>query len=175
MEDSGEKEQYSKMSILGRICQHFTTHEQTTFTPNHHHTPTPDKRQTTIEYAKTTHPSSFSKNSDKCSQAATGEDFSSSNKSDSRPSNSLFQTACSKQQEAQGLHSLSALFSSKKRTSPRRLLQDKTTSRTHDKKKPNRAISEFFFIKNPSTCSGTFQRRIRAISRQDPPARCTKQ
>ena len=62
----------------------------------------------------------------------------------------------------------------KKRTSPRRLLQDKTTSRNHDKKKPDRAISEFFLIKNPSTCSGTFQWRIKAISRQDPPTPCTK-
>ena len=34
-----------------------------------------------------------SKNPDKCSEATIGEDFSSSKKSDSRPSNSLFQTA----------------------------------------------------------------------------------
>ena len=34
-----------------------------------------------------------SNNPDKCSEVATGEDFSSLNKSDSRPSNSLFQTA----------------------------------------------------------------------------------
>ena len=66
-------------------------------------------------------------------------------------------------------------FFFKKRTSPKRLFQDKTTSRTHDKKKPDRAISKFFLIKNPGTCSRTFQRRIRAISRQDPPAPCTKQ
>ena len=62
----------------------------------------------------------------------------------------------------------------KKRTSLRRLLQDKTTSRSHDKKKPDRAISEFFLIKNLGTCSGTFQWRIRAISRQDPPVPCSK-
>ena len=42
MEDSGEREQYSKMSIFGRIYQH--TREQKTFTLNHHHTTTPDKR-----------------------------------------------------------------------------------------------------------------------------------
>ena len=75
-----------------------------------------------------------------------------------RPSNSLFQIA-----RGSGATLSECTFSSKKRTSPRRLLQDKTTSRTHDKKKPDRAISEFFFIKNPGTCSGTFQRRIRAI------------
>ena len=48
-------------------------------------------------------------------------------------------------------------FLQKKCTSPRRLLQDKTTSRNHDKKKPDRAISEFFLIKNPGTHSVTFQ------------------
>ena len=50
-----------------------------------------------------------------------------------------------------------------------------TTSRPHDKKNPDRAISEFFFIKNPGICSGAFRRRIRAISRQNPPAFCSKQ
>ena len=52
MEDSGEKEQYSKTSIFGRICQHCTTREQATFTLNHHQTTTPDKQQTTREFTK---------------------------------------------------------------------------------------------------------------------------
>ena len=65
-------------------------------------------------------------------------------------------------------------FLRKKRTSPRRLLQDKTTSRNHDKKKPDRAISEFFFIKNPGVYSGILRWRIGAISRQDPLAPCSK-
>ena len=41
-EDSGVKEQYSRTSIFKRIYQHCTTHEQTTFTLNHHHTTTSD-------------------------------------------------------------------------------------------------------------------------------------
>ena len=60
-----------------------------------------------------------SKNPDKCSEATTGEDFSSSNKSDSRPSNSLFQTA-----RGSGATLSECTFSSKKRTSLERLLQD---------------------------------------------------
>ena len=59
MEDSGKREQYSKTSIFGRICQHCTTREQATLTLNHHHTTIPDKQQTTREYVKTMHPSSF--------------------------------------------------------------------------------------------------------------------
>ena len=59
MEDSGEKEQYSKTSIFRRIYQRCTTREQATFTLNHHHTTTPNKQQTTREYAETMHPSSF--------------------------------------------------------------------------------------------------------------------
>jgi hypothetical protein len=42
MKDSGEREQYSKTSIFGRIYQHSTTHEQKAFTLNHHHTTTSD-------------------------------------------------------------------------------------------------------------------------------------
>ena len=57
-----------------------------------------------------------------------------------------------------------------KKTSPRQI-----TSRLQDKKNPNRAISKFFLKKNPGTCSGRLRRRIKAISRQDPPAPCSKQ
>ena len=32
-----------------------------------------------------------------------------------------------------------------------------TTSRPQDKKNPDRAISEFFFIKNPGICSGALR------------------
>ena len=39
-EDSGMKEQYSRMSIFERIYQHCTTREQTVFTLNHHYTTT---------------------------------------------------------------------------------------------------------------------------------------
>ena len=59
MEDSGEKEQYSKTSIFGRICQRCTTREHATFTLNHHHTTTPDKQQTTEAYDNTFYPSPF--------------------------------------------------------------------------------------------------------------------
>ena len=39
---SEKQEQYSRTSIFGRIYQHCTTREQTTFTLNHHHTTTSD-------------------------------------------------------------------------------------------------------------------------------------
>ena len=42
MDDSGERKQYSKMGIFGRIYQHSTTREQKAFTLNHHHTTTSD-------------------------------------------------------------------------------------------------------------------------------------
>ena len=45
-----------------------------------------------------------------------------------------------------------------------------TTSRSHDKKNPDLAISELFLIKNPVICSGTLQQRIRVNSKEDPPA-----
>ena len=65
------------------------------------------------------YPSSFLiKNLGICSGAAIGKAFSPLNNSDSRPSNFLFQIA-----RGLGLHSVSAFFSSKKRTSLRRLLQ----------------------------------------------------
>ena len=58
MDDSGEKKQYSKTGIFGRIYQHSTTREQKAFTLNHHHTTTSDNSKTIKEYGKTTHPSS---------------------------------------------------------------------------------------------------------------------
>ena len=42
MEDSGEREQYSKTSIFRRIYRHSTTREQKAFKLNHHHTTTSD-------------------------------------------------------------------------------------------------------------------------------------
>ena len=42
MEDSGEREQYSKTDIFGRIYRHSTTREQKAFKLNHHHTTTSD-------------------------------------------------------------------------------------------------------------------------------------
>ena len=45
MEDSGEREQYSKTSIFRRIYQRSTTHEQKAFKLNHHHTTTSDNNR----------------------------------------------------------------------------------------------------------------------------------
>ena len=89
---------------------------------------------------------------------------------DSRPSNFLFQIA-----RGSGATLRECTFSSKKRTSPKKTSSRQTTSRPYDKKNPDRTISEFFLIKNPETCSGVLQRRIRAISIQDPLAPCSKQ
>jgi len=58
MDDSGEKKQYSKTGIFGRIYQHSTTREQKAFTLNHHHTTTSDNSRLSKEYANTSHPSS---------------------------------------------------------------------------------------------------------------------
>ena len=49
---------------------------------------------------------------------------------------------------------MSTLFSPKKHTSSRQI-----TSRPHDKKNPDLAISELFLIKYPGICSGTLKRR----------------
>ena len=43
--NSGVKEQYSRTSIFERIYQHCTTHEQTSFTLNHHHITTSDNNR----------------------------------------------------------------------------------------------------------------------------------
>ena len=58
MDGSGEKKQYSKTGIFGRIYQHSTTREQKAFTLNHHHTTTSDNSRLSKEYANTSHPSS---------------------------------------------------------------------------------------------------------------------
>ena len=58
---------------------------------------------------------------EECSGATSGEVFSSLNNSDSRPSNSLFQIA-----RGSGATLSECTFSPKKRTSPRRLLQDRS-------------------------------------------------
>ena len=44
-----------------------------------------------------------------------------------------------------------------------------------DKKNPNITKSELFSTRKPGICSGTFQQRIRKISRKDPQAPCAKQ
>jgi len=94
-EELGVKQQYSRMSIFRRIYQYCTTHEQTAFTINHHHTTTSDNSRLPENMPRT------------CIQV-------------------LFDKRT--QQEARGLHSKSALFHSKKRTSLRRLPQDNSFS-----------------------------------------------
>ena len=47
-----------------------------------------------------------------------------------------------------------------------------TTSRPHDKKNPDLAISELFSIKNPDICLGALRRSIRAISRRPSSSLC---
>ena len=107
MEDSGEKEQYSKTSIFGRICQHCTTREQTTFTLNHHHTTTPDKQQTTREYAKNNASELFLNQRTRINAQRLQQGKISVLRTN-QTQDPL--TLCSKQQVAWGLHSVSALF-----------------------------------------------------------------
>ena len=107
MEDSGEKEQYSKTSIFGRICQHCTTREQATFTLNHHQTTTPDKQQTTREFAKNNASEFFQNQRPQINAQRLQKEKISvprTNQTQDPP------TLCSKQQEARGLHSVSVLF-----------------------------------------------------------------
>ena len=107
MEDSGEKEQYSKMSIFGRICQHCTTREQATFTLNHHQTTTPDKQQTTREFTKNNASEFFQNQRTQINAQRLQKEKISvprTNQTQDPP------TLCSKQQEARGLHSVSAPF-----------------------------------------------------------------
>ena len=70
---------------------------------------------------------------------------------------------------------MSALFPSKKAHITQKTSSRQTTSRPHDKKNPDIAISELFSTENPGICSRALRRRIRAISREDPPAPCAKQ
>ena len=121
MEDSGEKEQYSKTSIFGRICQRCTTHEQATFTLNHHHTTTPDKQQTIREYAKNNASEFFQNQRTQINAQRLQQEKISvprTNQTQDPP------TLCSKQQEARRATLSECTFSSKKRTSLERLLQD---------------------------------------------------
>jgi len=113
------------------------------------------------------------KNPNICS-GATGyisseEIFSFSNDNDSRPSNFLFQIA-----RGSGATLSECTFFFEKAHVTKKTSSRQTTSRPHDKKNLDRAISEFFFIKDLGKCSGTLRRIIRAISRQDPPAPCSK-
>ena len=77
-EVSGVKEQYSRMSIFGRIYQHCTTREQKAFTLNHHHTTTSDNSRlpenTPRLYIRVLPKQN---NPDICSGAAKGEVYSS--------------------------------------------------------------------------------------------------
>ena len=66
-------------------------------------------------------------------------------------------------------------FSFKKAHITQKTSSRQTTSRPHDKKNLDIAISELFSTKNPGICSGALRRRIRAISRKDPQAPCAKQ
>ena len=97
------------------------------------------------------------------------EVFSSLNNSDSRPSNFLFQIA-----RGSGATLSECTFFFEKAHVTKKTSSRQTTSRPHDKKNPDRSISEFFFIKNLGICSGALRRRIRVISRQDPPIPCSK-
>ena len=78
IEDSDEREQYSKTSIFGRIYQHSTTREQKAFTLNHHHITTSDNSRlpenTPRPYIRVLPEQN---NPDICSGAAKGEVYSS--------------------------------------------------------------------------------------------------
>ena len=88
------------------------------------------------------------KNPDISSRAAgyiySEEIFSFSNDNDSRPSNFLFQIA-----RGSGATLSECTFFFEKAHVTKKTSSRQTTSRPHDKKNPDRAISEFFLIKNP--------------------------
>ena len=78
MDDSGEREQYSKMSIFERIYQHSTTREQKAFTLNHHHTTTSDNSRLPENTPRLCIRVLLEQNNpDKCSGVAKGEAYSS--------------------------------------------------------------------------------------------------
>ena len=91
------------------------------------------------------------------------------NNSDSRLSNFLFQIA-----RGSGATLSECTFSFKKTHITKKTSSRHATSRPHDKKNPDIAISELFSTKNPGICSGALRVRIRAISRKDPLAPCAK-
>ena len=72
--DSGMKEQYTRTSIFEKIYQHYTTHEQITFTLNHHHTTTSDNSRLPENMPRPCiRVLSEQNNPDICSGAAIGE------------------------------------------------------------------------------------------------------
>ena len=147
MKDLGEREQYSKTSIFGRIYQHSTTHEQKAFTLNHHHTTTSDNNrlpQNTLRLYIRVLPEQ--NNPDICSGAAKGEVYSSIEQLRSRPSNFLFQIA-----RGSGATLSECTFFFKKVHVTQNTSLRQTTSGPQDKKNPDIAISELFPTKRTRT------------------------
>ena len=96
------------------------------------------------------------KNLDICSGAAgyisSEEIFSFSNDNDSRPSNFLFQIA-----RDSGATLSECTFSLKKAHITQKTSSRQTTSRPHNKKNTDIAISELFLTKNPGISSGALR------------------
>ena len=113
------------MSIFGRIYQYCTTHEQTTFTINHHHTTISDNSRLPENMPRT------------CIQV-------------------LFDKRT--QQEARGLYSVSALFSSKKRTSPKDFL-NADHFKTLRQKEPGTSHIRVLFDKTSTNNQSNFKTR----------------
>jgi hypothetical protein len=131
-----------KEGISGRICQHCTTHDWVAFILNHHLPPTSDRKQAIWEHDK--RPSIRvlieQKNQDLCSGAAgyisLEEIFSFFNSKNPRPFNFLFQIA-----RGSGATLSEFPFSSEKRTSLRKFLQENTTSRLLFERTRTRLVS----------------------------------
>ena len=149
MEDSGEREQYSKTGIFERIYRHSTTREQKAFTLNHHHTTTSDNSRLQENMPKPCFQVLPEQNNpDICLGAAKGEVYSSIKQ---LRFNTL-QLFVPNSKRLGGLHSVSALFSPKKRTPLRMFLQRQTASGPQDKKNPNTA-SELFSTRKSGSLS----------------------
>ena len=143
MEDSGEREQYSKTGIFGRIYRHSTTHEQKAFTLNHLHLTTADHQRICQNPA-----SEFflNKTTQIYARGLQKERYMVlSNNSDSRPSNFLFQIA-----RGSGA-TLSECPFFKKAHVTQETSSRQTTSRSQAKKNPDIAISELFLTKRTRT------------------------
>ena len=120
-EDSDVNEQYSWTSIFERIYQHCTTHEQTTFTLNHHHTTTSDNSRLPENMPRPyIRVLPKQNNPDICSGATTGKVYSSFEQLRFKTLQLFVPNS-----KGSGATLSECTFFKKKRTSLRRLLQDR--------------------------------------------------
>ena len=164
--DSGMKERYSRTSIFGRIYQHYTTREQTTFTLNHHHTTTSDNSRLPENMPKPCFRVLPEQNNlDICPGAAKEEVYGSIEQLRFKTLQLFIPNSKRLGGYTQWVH----FFLQKSAPHSERIFKTEGV-RTTRQKEPEHSIRAPF----QQGSRGAFQRRIRKISRKDPQAPCAK-